>query len=93
MYQITNRWGEAARAESERKLASGKWRLVDRGGGQLDLEAAVDPDAGQVLEWDCPAGAQCRCHVPKRCPYCKRNLDGCLARCSCKRSKANVSEQ
>ena len=72
-----DRWEEEAWEERKRKLASGKWKENERNG---TLEA-IDPEN---LEWDCPAGPECRCHYMRTCKRCKRSFYGCQAFCPSK---------
>ena len=76
---------EEAQAEKEYKIASGKWQLAENG---RDLEA-IDPEN---LEWDCPSGPNCRCHIIMSCPTCKKCYTGC-ARCGCDKKKAALESK
>ena len=76
---------EEAQAEREYKIASGKWQLAENG---RDLEA-IDPEN---LEWDCPSGPNCRCHIIMSCPTCKKCYTGC-ARCGCDKKKAALESK
>ena len=69
------RIGDMALEERERKLASGKWRQSENYYGRLE---AIDPEN---LVWDCPAGPDCTCHLPKTCSKCRRTYYGCQALC------------
>ena len=73
--------GDKAQEERERKLASGKWRQSENYYGCLE---AIDPDN---LEWDCPAGPDCKCHLPRTCSRCRRTYFGCQALCPGKRCR------
>ena len=52
---------EEAQADREYKIASGKWQLAENG----RTLAAIDPEN---LEWDCPSGPNCCCHIVMNCP-------------------------
>ena len=77
----SDRIGNLAAEERERKLASGKWRQSEKYHGCLE---AIDPEN---LVWDCPAGPDCTCHLPKTCFKCRRTYYGCQALCPGKRCR------
>ena len=79
---------EEAQADREYKIASGKWKLVEIPGIGRNLEA-IDPEN---LEWDCPSGPNCRCHIVMNCPRCGEYYTGCGG-CKCDKKKAALESQ
>ena len=69
------KWKDYCKKDMEAKLASGLWKR-----NSDDTLVAQDPN----LQWHCPAGANCKCHLPHNCPTCVRIIYGCRAQ-SCPR--------